>query len=98
MTQLGLTLKPRQDDAQADNIKRVSERISGYVLAFCRWRRETRPVFYMQELTEYVHDRDRGAAPDSAGRILRNLRQKGLVSYQVLSRAESLYVVDWIRG
>ena len=75
------------------HLDRVSEEIRGYILDFLRdVRTRAIPEFHMQELTEYVHARVT-VAPDSPGRILRDLRQRGVVAYSVVARASSRYRV-----
>lgn len=73
---------------QDAHLERVNARIGATVLAFCR---ETqKPDFHMEELMRFVRARI-GAAPDSPGRILRDLRQRGAINYIVLNRRASLY-------
>jgi hypothetical protein len=63
-----------------DRIKRfLSERLSS-----------GRPQFHADELRRYVAS-VHATAPASADRILRALRQDGIVAYQVLNRRASLY-------
>jgi hypothetical protein len=96
VTQMGLQLTPREE--QAANLARVEASIAGHVLEFCRGllgksrALSQDATFHMDELTSWVA-RKGCAAPDSAGRILRLLRQKGLVNYEVVSRSKSLYRV-----
>ena len=54
------------------------------------------PTFYMEELRQFVENRigeGNHIAPDSPGRILRQLRQQGLLNYALVSRSKSLYEV-----
>ena len=84
-------LEFKAQDNHAASLDRVSDRIAKHVLAFCR--AHVGLEFHMDWLTQYV--RECGwAAPDSAGRILRSLRQRGLVEYSLLSRRDSLYRVE----
>lgn len=89
MTQFGLDWNRGEQTAQ---LERVSSRIGKSVLAFCRaaLRDAYDASFTMQDLTEWVR-RETGVAPDSPGRILRDLRQRRLIDYEVTSRAQSLY-------
>lgn len=83
--------KPRPqwaDKEQAKEARRVGGAIGEQVLAFCR--RRSGQEFHMVELRQHIGD-DR--APDSAGRILRLLRQAGLVDYSVVNRRQSLYLI-----
>lgn len=48
----------------------------------------------MDELRRYVgRELEEAIAPDSPGRILRQLRQQGVLNYAVVSRRQSLYRV-----
>lgn len=78
-------------NSQAREVARVGGAIGDDVLAFARSRvgRE----FHMEDLRSYVEARGH-RAPDSAGRILRLLRQHGRLDYSVVSRAQSLYRVE----
>lgn len=76
---------PRQEA----ELQRVSERIGAAILAFTTPGR----VFHMDQLRLWVEEQCGKVAPDSASRVLRQLRQKGAVSYRVLSRRDSLYEV-----
>lgn len=75
---------------QHENIERVSARIGRWVLDWC----VVGKVFHMEDLVRYVEVRlDEPVAPDSPGRIMRDLRQKGVLNYEVLSRSQSLYKI-----
>ncbi len=74
-----------------DHLERVSSKIAQHIVTFCR--RRVGSTFRMDELRRYVATRVRNTAPDSPSRILRSLRKKGLVSYRVESRKNSLYRV-----
>jgi hypothetical protein len=77
--------------AQQTQLKRVRSRIGECVLGFCRLY-EGRS-FTASQLHQWVDDR-MTAAPGSADRILRNLRQRGEVQYTILSRAGSVYLCN----
>lgn len=78
---------------QRKNLERVSQKIAGYVLSFCTQRMASGNTrFYMRELTRHVSTQI-PTAPDSAGRILRDLKQKGLLNYRVVSRKDSHYEI-----
>ena len=81
------TLKCSQG-IQKEHLERVGERISGAVLEFCAVRKR----FQMAELSDWVRERT-GVAPDSPGRILRQLRSVGKLNYRVVDRRASLYEV-----
>ncbi len=71
-------------------LARVESEIRDIVLGFCRQR--LFDTFRMDELTEYVRLRT-SVAPDSPGRILRQLRRDNTVDYILVSRRESLYSI-----
>lgn len=95
----GSTPAPSATDTHADNLERVADRIAGHVLEFCRklLAQSVSPTFRMGDLTAHVAKYERGIAPDSPGRILRNLKQQGRVGYELLSRRDSLYEIRWVR-
>lgn len=73
---------------------RVRSRIGSLILEFCRHR----TGFHMEDLRQFVEKKMSDGlflciAPDSPGRILRQLRQQGLLNYKVVSRRRSLYRV-----
>lgn len=83
---------------QARNLERVSGRIADLIVSFCRDRLDAkRPRFHMMELSTWV-SRHSLIAPDSAGRILRDLRTKGIVSYTLISRHGSEYELQAVRS
>lgn len=75
-----------QDSEQIENAERVAGAIGRDVMRFYLTHRGKR--FRMEALRASIGS---GRAPDSAGRILRLLRQKGLLDYEVVNRAQSLY-------
>jgi hypothetical protein len=79
---------------QTENLTRVKSRIAGAVVEFCRSR--LRSKFTMTELVAFVVAAV-GGAPDSPSRILRELRREGVVDYEVVSRAQSVYFVGAVR-
>ena len=77
----------------AEHLERVKSRIGSAVLEFCRDRmRRFGGRFHASDLHEAVNSAC-GAAPASADRVLRALRQQGALAYVVESRSESLYLV-----
>jgi hypothetical protein len=73
------------------NLERVRLRLSEAVLAFVASRRmQDLPEFHADELRDYC-ERHAAGAPGSPDRILRDLRQRGLVNYELVSRQRSLY-------
>ena len=84
---------------QAENLERVTARIGRSVVGFCeRVYDSTLKTFHADGLRQTVIHETGTAAPASADRVLRNLRQKGALNYRVLSRKESLYEVLSIRN
>lgn len=98
--------EPHPAAVQADEIKRVRERIAAHVVTF--WKHQlfvrgmdgVRPYangllpgqFFIEELRKQIVDRkDIKAAPASPDRILRDLRQRKVINYRVVSRSRSLY-------
>ncbi len=87
----------KPDEAGTESLQRVIVKISPVVLAFCREIvRQGRPRFSMRELTAYVRRCVGEIAPDSPGRILRELRGTGALQYTLISRRESLYRCDGV--
>lgn len=82
------------DPEQKPNITRVNVAIAAAVKTFCRDILSScvPPTFFMSELTQSV-TLAHTVAPDSPGRILRDLRKRGEVDYKIVSRAMSLYEV-----
>ncbi len=48
-------------------------------------------MFHMEELRDFVIHEVGKLAPDTPGRVMRGMRQRGAINYEVLSRSESLY-------
>lgn len=91
-----LPLFDGHDDAgeQAENIERVNARVESAIKEFCR----THEVFHADDLRRYVVRETGIAAPGSADRILRLLRQRGQLDYKCISRSQSLYRVFSVGG
>ena len=81
--------------SQQLELERVSNRIAGALIHFCRKR--VGKTFHADDLRVFVMRNVGEVAPGSADRILRDLRQRGLINYHVLSRRDSLYYVEWVR-
>ncbi len=88
--------KPRPrppEGTQAAEIRRVHGRIGPSVLRFLRGRiAASMLVFYANDLRTFVVE-EIGVAPSSPDRILRALRQQGIIAYEVLNRRASEYRV-----
>jgi hypothetical protein len=77
---------------QTQNLERVTERISRSVLSFFSFRKRMRVVeFHAEDVYRWVVHDCGYISPDSPGRIMRLLRQRGLIDYEVVNRAKSLY-------
>jgi hypothetical protein len=75
---------------------RVRSRIGSLILEFYEFRLHINATqFHMDDLKRFVENRAPYSriAPDSPGRILRQLRQHRLLNYKVVSRRQSLYQV-----
>ena len=82
----------RQAAIQPRELQQVKSVIAGLILKFF----EARGIgarFHMVELMRYVNEYTT-IAPDSAGRILRDMRQAKELNYSVVSRRESLYQIE----
>jgi hypothetical protein len=76
---------------QRQNIERVNTAIASLVVAFLR--RNMNQEFHVESLRQYVFSNVQGyVAPASPDRILRDLRQKGVIDYRVVNRRQSLYM------
>lgn len=80
---------------QSAELERIASRLAELIISFCTDRLAVAPEFNMVELTAWV-SRHVVAAPDSAGRILRDLRKRGLVRYKVTNRRASTYRVEGV--
>jgi hypothetical protein len=74
-------------DEQAAHLSRVKSRIVHAILTFLRAHKR----FRADDLRKYVAETTGIAAPASADRVLRDLRQRKIIDYRVISRRESLY-------
>jgi hypothetical protein len=81
---------------QGENLDRVSSRIGTALVEFCRAHRGE--TFHADDMRRHVTRTVGAVAPASADRILRDLRQRGVVDYVVVSRSGSLYLVNSVRG
>jgi hypothetical protein len=81
--------------SQDENLRRVTARIGGTILKWWRERIQYGWLdFHVEELREYVTQSVGEVAPGSPDRVMRDLRQKGVIHYKVLARAESLYQIQ----
>jgi hypothetical protein len=75
---------------QRENIARVHAKIAPVIAAFFH-ERGIGSQFHVDDLRRYVARRYAVIAPDSAGRIMRDMRVKQWVDYEVVNRRASLY-------
>jgi hypothetical protein len=102
MTQLSL-LNPMRPQAapkapeQPANLARVGGEIAPIVLDFAR--QHLGREFVEGYFTEWVTSRrpEGKGAKGSPTRILRDLKGAGLIAYEVVNRAASLYRIDWVK-
>jgi hypothetical protein len=80
------------DDSQEEHLRRVRSKIARAVLEFC----DAHTEFHAAQLRAYVVAQEL-VAPASPDRILRDLRQKGFLDYEVIDRRASLYRVKYVR-
>jgi DNA-binding PadR family transcriptional regulator len=75
---------------QTENLGRVRDSIAPHIIRFIRERAGRE--FHGADLQQYVASQVNGfIAPGSPDRILRDLRKRGVVDYELLSRSRSLY-------
>lgn len=83
--------------------ERVEAKLRDAIVEFClcRYQMATAhgrvPRFKMDELRKYCINRLGVVAPDSPGRVLRSLRQTGVVSYVVTNRRRSEYTIKEVK-
>jgi len=90
MEQLSLNL--HQQAIQPRELARCKAVIAPLILKFFSLR-GVGEQFHMADLTRFVNAHT-PIAPDSAGRILRDMRQGGELNYQVVDRRNSLYQIE----
>lgn len=80
---------------QDANLQRVLSKTQRAILDFLRSLESSE--FHSSQLFEYVSSRCQ-VSPSSVDRILRELRKRGYVQYEVVNRRQSLYRVDKVLG
>ena len=86
------TPPPSEQDIE---LARVTSKIGLLVLTYLHLVRRHGGTFHAKDL----HDFDGpGVAPASADRILRDLRKRGVIDYEVINRRASFYRVLELRG
>ena len=74
---------------QNENLRRVSARIGKAILAF--YENDPNAAFHADDLRDSVREKCGKVAPASSDRVLRDLRKKGEINYEVTNRRQSLY-------
>jgi hypothetical protein len=72
-----------------EHLEDVSKRIAASIIRFCN----DNTTFHADDLRHAVAEEVGYVAPGSPDRVLRSLRQKGVINYRVLSRHKSLYEI-----
>ena len=72
-----------------EHLARVSDKIEDAVFRFCLRFNE----FHLNDLSDHVRRNIPNISADSPSRILRDLKRRGLVNYEVVDRKNSLYRV-----
>jgi hypothetical protein len=80
---------------QHQHLARVADNIGATVVRFCAAR--IGATFSASALRYFVTHVHPHIAPESPGRILRELKKRGIVDYVLVSRAQSLYRVVSVR-
>jgi hypothetical protein len=90
---IGEVVREGARSEQDKELARVSSGIAKHILAFCKWK-GVGATFRTSELNDFVCLRtENHVAPGSSDRVLRDLRMKRLLDYEVLSRRASLYKI-----
>jgi hypothetical protein len=75
------------------DLHRCAQKIEQTVIRFCVGAGQ----FHIDELRQFVEAHTGPIAPDSPGRILRQLRKRGIVSYEIVNRSQSLYRINHLQ-
>jgi hypothetical protein len=85
-----------QASEQAQHLARVEGKLGAFILSWCQAHLAGgEPRFHLASLAEDVECQF-GGAPDSASRILRQLRARGHIAYRVVDRRASLYEIQGV--
>ena len=80
---------PKGELQKMDELNRVKINIGDAVAIFVK--RRLNEEFTAKELYAFVSERVDNLAPDSPNRVMRDLRKRGVINYEVISRRESRY-------
>ena len=76
-------------NVQTKNLNRVKSKIAPIIVEFFN-DKNSGYDFHMEELQKHV-GKHTSVSPDSPSRILRDLRKKGILDYEIISRSKSHY-------
>ena len=83
---------PTINEHEDGNLARVSARIGGAIIEF--FSLNVGQFFFADDLRRFVTKRCGTTAPGSADRVMRSLRQKHKVNYDLIDRSRSLYLAS----
>ena len=79
----------RELSQQTESLQRVGQKIGAAIMAF--YEADPDAAFHADDLRDSVRDQCGKVAPASSDRVLRDLRKKGKINYEVTNRRKSLY-------
>lgn len=80
----------KPETEQKRQLRRVTGKLSGAIVAFFETLEDGQP-FHGPDLTKFVESQIAASVPDSASRVMRNLRSTGQINYALVDRGNSLY-------
>ena len=78
------------ESEQKKQLRRVTGKLSGAIVEFFDGL-EVGEEFHGPQLTKFVESKIAASVPDSATRVMRNLRLCGQINYENVNRTQSLY-------
>lgn len=82
-------------DEQERELRRVSGNIATHVLTFVKLRGKGK-MFTGRELESMIDSLPIPSTPGSATRILRDLRKKKIIGFEVVNRSQSIYRITHV--
>jgi hypothetical protein len=79
----------KKKSRQTENLQRVGQKIGAAIMTF--YEADPDAAFHADDLRDSVRDQCGKVAPASSDRVLRDLRKKGKINYEVTNRRKSLY-------
>jgi len=82
-------------DEQTRQLRRVRSKIARAIM---RYFQNAAPgkTFHLADLVWWIEWLEIPVSPDSPSRVMRDLRQRRIINYRVVNRAQSLYRVEEI--